>query len=48
MKGCKMNQEMKNGNNTGAGAEGKLTAEEQSRMKELTEILNRASTCEMG
>ena len=38
-----MNQEMKNGNNTGAGAEGKLTAEEQSRMKELTEILNRAS-----
>ena len=43
MKGCKMNQEMKNGNNTGAGAEGKLTAEEQSRMKELTEILNRAS-----
>ena len=34
---------MKIENNTGTGAERKLTAEEQSRMKELTEILNRAS-----
>ena len=38
-----MEQVMKLENNTGTGAERKLTAEEQSRMKELTEILNRAS-----
>ena len=38
-----MEQVMKIENNTGTGAERKLTAEEQSRMKELTELLNRAS-----
>ena len=38
-----MEQEMKIANNKGTAADKKLTNAEQSRMKELTEILNRAS-----